>query len=270
MRKSWIIYIIFSATLISCTFTQYKISITTQSEESEQIAQGHTIGDAPKFKTIRKTSDRKKAFFNYLIPGIEHENSVVLTERNTLLSFQNKISDGTLSSPDLTELKKFAKRYRVDWPENDIVTNQWLTHLLEKVDVLPVSLVLIQAANESAWGTSRFAREGNNYFGQWCYREGCGLVPLARSEGMSHEVAKFASVQRSIHYYFLNVNRNTAYTDLRSRRANRRNKGLNMVSENAAFDLTNGLVNYSEKGQSYVNILQSMLRHNSKYWNLEK
>lgn len=270
MRKSWIIYTIFSVTLISCTFTQYKMSTINQNEETSQSVQGHIIGDAPKFKTIKKTSERKKAFFKYLIPGIEYENSAVLKERNTLLAFQNKITGNTLSSTELIELKKLAKRYRVDWPEADTITNEWLEQLLEKVDVLPVSLVLIQAANESAWGTSRFARDGNNYFGQWCYREGCGLVPLARSEGMVHEVAKFSSVQKSIHYYFLNVNRNTAYADLRKQRANRRTRGLDMVSEEAAFDLTNGLVNYSEKGQNYVNILQSMLRHNSKYWNLEK
>ncbi|MCE0492533.1 glucosaminidase domain-containing protein [Vibrio salinus] len=270
MRKYWIIYTIFSATLIGCTFTQYQLSLNNKNQPKQDVASGHEIGEAPKFKEIKKISERKKAFFRYLIPGVEFENSEIKQERNKILALQKKVAHNKLNTKELTFLKKLAKKYRVKSPDSDELTKQWLEQLLVKVDVLPVPLVLIQAANESAWGTSRFAREGNNYFGQWCYRKGCGLVPLARNEGMIHEVAKFASVQQSIHYYFLNVNRNKAYAELRKLRANRRSAGLSMVSEDASFDVTNGLVNYSEKGQLYVDILQSMLKHNSKYWNLPK
>jgi Bax protein len=270
MRKYWIIYTIFSVSLVGCTFTQYMMSLKTKPQEQKFELEGHTIGTAPKFKQIKPIADRKRAFFAYLIPGIEYENSLLTKQRQELIVAKEKFSSGSLTEQDEENLLKLGKRYRVDLPESNTIDHDWFNQLLVKVDVLPVPLVLIQAANESAWGTSRFAREGNNYFGQWCYRKGCGLVPLARSEGMTHEVVKFSSVQKSIHYYFLNVNRNKAYSELRGLRAERRTKGLTMETEDAAYDLINGLIHYSEKGQNYVDILESMLRHNSKYWNLEK
>ncbi|RQW63579.1 glucosaminidase domain-containing protein [Vibrio viridaestus] len=263
MRKHWLIYTICSTVLVGCSFIQYIKSINDTSEDVDLVVKGDKVGPAPDFKAIKKISERKKKFFSYLIPGIEYENSLIALERERIIALKGQDS---LNNEDKDTLKKFAKRYRVDWPEEGDITPAWFNGLLEKVDVLPIPLVLIQAANESAWGTSRFARDGNNYFGQWCYTEGCGLVPLARGDGMTHEVAKFSSVQRSIHYYFLNVNRNDAYEDLRKIRATRRANGKTMLTAKAAYDLTNGLVNYSEKGQRYVDIIQTMLDHNSKYW----
>ena len=84
------------------------------------------------------------------------------------------------------ELSQFAS-------DQDIINE-----LILRVDVIPVSLALAQAANESAWGTSRFALEGNNVFGQWCYKKGCGIVPAERRSGATHEVKSFTSVERSV------------------------------------------------------------------------
>jgi Bax protein len=138
--------------------------------------------------------------------------------------------------------------------------------MLSRVNVLPKALVLTQAANESAWGTSRFATKANNYFGHWCYTKGCGLVPRQRNEGSSHEVATFSSSQESVHRYFMNLNRNRAYADLRAIRAKLAAQGDNLLTTASATELTNGLLKYSERGSDYVTDLQAMIRHNEVYW----
>jgi len=268
MRKCWVIYTICSSVLVSCSFVQYKLGGNTENEKKDIIIVGHTIGKAPDFKSIKQTSERKKTFFSYLIPGIEYENSLILKERHQILLSKEKSQRRTFDSHELMYLKKLAKKYRVNWYEPSELNDQWFDELLIKIDVLPVPLVVIQAANESAWGTSRFAQQGNNYFGQWCYKQGCGIVPLHRSEGKAHEVAKFSTVQQSIHHYFLNVNRNKAYKKLREIRAQRRALNKTMVAEDAAFDLTTGLIHYSERGQHYIDSLQLMLKHNRKYWRI--
>ena len=130
--------------------------------------------------------------------------------------------------------------------------------LIRRVDVIPTSLVLAQAANESAWGTSRFAREGNNIFGQWCFDEGCGLVPNRRGEDASHEVRAFASVEAAVRAYFRNLNTHPSYEDLRTLRASMRMQGLPLNS----MVLARGLTRYSERGMDYVLELQDMIRIN--------
>jgi len=121
-----------------------------------------------------------------------------------------------------------------------------------------VSLALAQAANESAWGTSRFAREGNNYFGQWCFEPGCGLVPENRASGKTHEVARFSSPAESVKAYIENLNSNSAYEALRSQRA----KQGESSSPIGGMALSNGLLNYSERGQDYVHDIQGLIQNN--------
>jgi uncharacterized FlgJ-related protein len=133
-----------------------------------------------------------------------------------------------------------------------------LAALLQRVDTLPVSLVLAQAAIESGWGTSRFAREGNNLFGQWCFDPGCGLVPAARRTGARHEVAAYASVNDSIDAYLLNINTHSAYRDLRELRARARAEGR----EPTGLELATGLRSYSERGELYVQDVRSIIRGN--------
>jgi len=87
------------------------------------------------------------------------------------------------------------------------------------VDTIPPSLALAQAANESAWGTSRFARQAHNYYGQWCFEKGCGIVPDRRDANKSHEVAAFDSPRESVARYLHNLNSNSAYKSLRDIRS---------------------------------------------------
>jgi Bax protein len=129
--------------------------------------------------------------------------------------------------------------------------------LLRRVDAIPASLALAQSANESAWGTSRFAKDGSNFFGQWCYDAGCGLVPSKRNAGASHEVAVFDSPEESVASYLLNLNTNRAYTELRSIRASLRARNKEISGEALAA----GLRKYSERGDAYVKELRSMIRY---------
>ncbi|MCG6343111.1 glucosaminidase domain-containing protein [Vibrio fluvialis] len=260
MRK----YLALSAVAVIASCSVYYVKQHNTETVSVEL-KGKAISEAPDFSAIADVSEKKHAFFSYLKPGIALENERVMKERKTLKRIQEHFDQGRTSEKDLEDAKRLAKLYKVELTESK-VTSKWLSVMQHRVDVLPEALVLTQAANESAWGTSRFAREANNYFGQWCYTQGCGLVPLARAEGMTHEVAKFKSVQESIHRYFMNVNRNAAYYDLRKIRYDLRKEQSDILSVETAVALTNGLLKYSERGEDYVSDLQTMIRHNEKYW----
>lgn len=120
----------------------------------------------------------------------------------------------------------------------------------------------MQAANESAWGTSRFARIGLNFFGQWCYTKGCGMVPKRRNTGAAHEVAAFKSVRAAINSYFKNINTHPAYKDLRAIRENLRLEQKPIL----ATELTHGLMSYSERGEAYIEELNTMISQNRAYF----
>ncbi|ELR63576.1 Putative Bax protein [Photobacterium marinum] len=216
----------------------------------------------PDFRAIKDVAQKKAAFFDFLRPAVEHENQRVERERQFLLELEGKFKSGAnIDSESLAYASKLGRVYQVTL-NGDAVTPGWFDEMLKRVDVLPEELVLSQAANESGWGTSRFAVEGNNYFGQWCYRKGCGLVPSARTSGATHEVAVFDSAYLSVQAYFMNVNRNRAYTDLRDIRAAQRAAG-ELID---GAKLAEGLSRYSERGHAYVDEIQAMIMHNNKYW----
>lgn len=233
--------------------------------DSEQKFGDLTVSsDKPDFAAIEDVNEKKDTFFSYLRPSINIENKRITKER----AFLTKLSETGLSnvdSEDTSYAKRLGKLYSLPVPSSGL-DDAWLTEMLNRVNVLPEALVLTQAANESAWGTSRFATKANNYFGHWCYTKGCGLVPLQRNEGSSHEVATFSSSQESVHRYFMNLNRNRAYADLRAIRAKLAAKGDDLLTTQTATELTNGLLKYSERGSDYVTDLQAMIRHNEVYW----
>ena len=200
-------------------------------------------------------AERKAAFFEYMSPIVEARNDAILEQREKLLQLTQKFAaDGHLSILDEIWLKGLAERYAVDWKDDDI--GAVFAKLRRRVDIVPQPLVLVQAAKESGWGTSRFAREANNLFGQWCYRKGCGLVPAQRAEGASHEVRKFDSVEDAVDAYLHNINTGNSYAHLRQIRLAQRQRGKSPV----AADLAEGLLFYSQRRGSYVEEVQSMLR----------
>ena len=163
---------------------------------------------APEFDKIEDVQEMKKTFFNYLLPEINKKN-------NEIQLLRKKAIGKDLSKEELTKL---YIKYRIN-------EDSEITALLEKIDIIPPSLVLSQAALESNWGRSRFAKFYHNYFGLWCFERGCGVIPKKRDKGDTHEVAKFSSPAKAIDFYFLSINRNKSYEVLRKIRQDKRSKG---------------------------------------------
>ena len=216
--------------------------------------------DLPDFSSYSDTTEKKAAFFSFLYPRIVLANSRILIERGYLQSLSDK---DELSKSELTWLKNQAERLRVD---EEPGSTDMFRRLENRLDVIPPSLIMAQAANESAWGTSRFARRGNNLFGQWCFSKGCGIVPQSRVEGASHEVADFESPYLSVRSYIQNLNRHPAYQTLRDVRLRARSSG----DDASGSSLAAGLLDYSERGEEYVKEIRSMIRYNNLTYYDEK
>ena len=215
--------------------------------------QPQDLKPAPNFKSFAAGSQRKEAFFNYMEPLIHQANDVILKKRAKLQATTNHFK---ISENDQAWLKKEADLYGLD--DFDPLNNQHQQALEQRIDIIAVSLALAQGANESAWGTSRFARKANNYFGQWCFTSGCGLVPKQRSAGATHEVRSFAHPYNSVQSYIHNLNSHRTYQKLRDIRYKARQKNQFPSGEQMA----KGLVNYSARKGEYVSELQQMIRYN--------
>jgi Bax protein len=201
---------------------------------------------APEFDKIEDVQEMKKTFFNYLLPEINKKN-------NEIQLLRKRVIEKDLSTEELTKL---YKKYRID-------KGSEIGAILEKIDIIPPSLVLSQAALESNWGRSRFAKFYHNYFGLWCFERGCGVIPKKRDKGDTHEVAKFSSPKKAIDYYFLSINRNKSYEVLRKIRQDKRSKGQSI----SGLSLSEGLTNYAEIGYEYVDRIRRVITSNelSKY-----
>ena len=220
------------------------------------------VTQVPDFAKYTRVEDKKRAFFGYLIPEIKKQNEIVTQDRLFLLSINAKLESGkNLSESSLRKLEQLMNNYRVKDTET---LQQSVEQLLSRVDIIPIELVLAQAANESAWGTSRFAQQGYNFFGLWCFKKGCGFVPSRRTEGSAHEVAKFRDLSHAVMTYIRNLNRHYAYEDLRTIRATLRENQQPLTAE----ALVHGLMSYSERGQDYIDELLSMISYNRKYMSL--
>ena len=168
-------------------------------------------------------SASKKNFVKTLLPLISYENQNILLERSKLENIKEYLeNNNTLTKLDLKFLKKISKKYRTK--TNDKHKYDLVIDLLQRVDVIPNSIVLAQAANESGWGTSRFATEYNALFGEYTYNYSDGVVPLLRAEGEKHLVKTFDSVDKSVQSYFINLNSHHAYSDFRKVRKIMREK----------------------------------------------
>lgn len=213
--------------------------------------------ELPDFEAYEDVETRKEAFFEFLSPYVKDENARITELRAQLLPMAEVLQRGhPLTSIESARLARIAAEFRVDLEATGLV--EGARELVRRVDTIPMSLVLAQAANESAWGMSRFAREGNNIFGQWCFDEGCGLVPEKRGQDATHEVRAFQSVEASVTAYFRNLNTHESYATMRELRADMRAEGRPLD----ALVLARGLSRYSERGVAYVNELQDIIRVN--------
>lgn len=217
----------------------------------------------PDFTQWAAGKARKQAFFDFLLPRIHSENKRILMIRTGIKNLVKQSIDKPLNRNQLNWIKTICERYQLDNEckktlETKKISRPFNETLLRRINVIPPSLAIVQAANESAWGTSRFAQQGNSLFGQWCFSNGCGIKPKARNEGASHEVKKFKHPAASIRSYFVNLNSHPAYKNLRQIR-------LSLIQQNKVLtggDLAAGLRQYSERGSEYIDELKEMIKFN--------
>lgn len=230
-----------------------KVEHTTQ-PGAVSLPQNERVPDFSAYQDVRQ---KKRVFFEFMLPRIREANARIRIQRARLITLSSKLEAGlVLQGGELQYLSQLLKRYRMKAPLN--VNTQLMSQLLERVDIVPASLVLAQSANESGWGTSRFAIEANNYFGLWCFSSGCGLKPSSRDDGMAHEVASYNSVQQGVAAYMHNINTHRAYRHLRTIRSEQRY----LQNHFMGLLLADGLRHYSERGEDYVREIKQMIRFN--------
>ncbi|MBY6203494.1 glucosaminidase domain-containing protein [Halomonas denitrificans] len=215
-------------------------------------------GPLPDFDLDGPADARKQAFFEFLAPLVREENARVAAQRERLLALEARLEAG--QAPGWWAgrwLRARAIEYELEAdPERTV--EETVAALKLRIDTVPPALAMVQAAAESAWGRSRFARQANNLFGQWCYEPGCGMVPRRRSKGARHEVAAFESPRQSVRRYLHNLNTHPAYAPLRRIRAGLREAG----EPPRALALADGLIRYSERRQAYVDEIKAVIRTN--------
>ncbi len=203
--------------------------------------------------------DRRKAvFFRMVLPLVLQANEQIRADRARIIDLQAALAAGeALKRDDALWLAGMFDQYGV---ETEDVQNGDFETLLRRVDIIAPSLALAQAAIESGWGTSRFAREGNALFGQWVYDDDAdGIVPAARPEGMSHRIRAFETPLQSVVAYMRNLNTHRAYRPMRDIRERLRRQGAPING----MTLAEGLESYSEKGREYIDMVRSMINANN-------
>ena len=198
-------------------------------------------------KMIENTKKRKELFLQIVLPLVLQENNNIRLDRKRLFSIINKSNNNNLEKKWLN--KKY-KQYGI--PSKDLST------LKIRMDEIPVSLALAQAAKETGWGTSRFAQEGNALFGQWTW-SGEGLKPKESDEHEGHKVMKFNILQASVRAYQRNLNTHKSYREFRLARAQLRDEDKELDS----IILSQYLDEYAETGQEYVKILRKIIEQNN-------
>ena len=195
---------------------------------------------------IENTKKRKELFIQIILPLVIDENNSIKLDRIKLFSILNK-SKNTKTEQEWLNIK--FKQYGV--------VNKDLSTLKIRMDEVPVSMAIAQAAKETGWGTSRFAQEGNALFGQWTW-SGEGIKPADAEDDSTHKVMRFKVLQASVKAYQRNLNTHSSYKDFRSARAELRDEGKELDS----MILTEYLDKYAETGKEYVKILQQIIRQN--------
>ena len=197
-------------------------------------------------KKIENSNKRKDLFIQIVLPLIIKENNFIKLDRKKLFSILNKSKN---SRSEKNWLSSKFKQYGV--------INKDVSTLKIRMDEIPISMTIAQAAKETGWGTSRFAQEGNALFGQWTW-SGEGIKPAGADSNTTHKVMKFKVLQASVKAYQRNLNTHSSYRNFRSARAELRDDKKKLDS----LMLTEYLDKYAETGKVYVKILQQIIRQN--------
>ena len=198
-------------------------------------------------KMIENSKQRKEFFIQIVLPLILQENNNIKLDRKRLFGIINKSNNTNL------EKKWLQKKYKQYG-----VSSKDLSTLKIRMDEIPVSLAIAQAAKETGWGTSRFAQEGNALFGQWTW-SGEGLKPKDADKNQGHKVMKFNVLQASVRAYQRNLNTHSSYKNLRKARAELRDSGKALDS----LILVKYLNEYAETGEKYVEVLTQIIKQNN-------
>ncbi len=195
---------------------------------------------------LQSTKLKKETFIKIVLPLIVAENERILEDRGKLLNLSDK---------------KFTTDLEKQWIRQKLleykVKKGDLKELINRMDIIPTSIALAQAAKESGWGTSRFALEGNAIFGQWTW-SGQGIAPLDRESNKNHKILKFPILRASVKAYQNNLNTHKSYTKFRQKRSTLRDKKKKIKG----LELTETLNNYAQTGSEYTKILNQIIKQN--------
>ena len=250
-----------------CNFFVEKIANKNEGKNSPQI-QNIRLNQVQNYKSnieIKKSStrivknnlenfsikDRKKKFIADLFPVIHSANQDIIEKRNIFFKIEKKIQSNNLNVLEAAILKKLFNEYKVK--------NNDLAELKKRIDIVPISLAIAQAAIESGWGTSRFAQEGNAYFGQKIIGIKVDGIRPNDSENPLIKVRIFENLNDSVKAYLNNLNTHFAYKNFRKSRNELRSFGKTLEGE----VLANQLKKYSELGNEYINNVQEIIRKNN-------
>lgn len=197
-------------------------------------------------------------FIQFMQPKIKKVNQGILRQRQHIMQLSANLKNNkSLTLAQEKTLQSLAFSYHIKTcsalPLN---TGICFKDLLNRMNTLPAALVLAQAINESSWGQSRFAKQGHNYFGIWCYTKGCGMIPRGRPKGQDYEVRRFVNAEASIAAYFKIINTHQTYQFLRSIRAKQAANGKNAT----AYQLAAGLEGYSTRRKAYIASIRRIIK----------
>ena len=197
-------------------------------------------------KKIKSTNKRKETFIKIVMPLILIENEKIIEDRNKLFKILGKQSN---SMGEKVWLKRRFKDYDIKGED--------ISELKLRLDIIPTSIAIAQAAKESGWGTSRFALEGNAMYGQWTWG-GDGIEPSQKDKKKEHKILKFPKLQSSVSAYMKNLNTHRGYSEFRKERSKIREKNKTVYG----IDLVSYLYNYAQTGSEYVKILKKIIEQN--------
>jgi len=197
--------------------------------------------------TLGNTKEKRELFIKIVLPLILDENKKITEDRKKLFKILNK-NFNTVG--ERVWLKRRFKEYKIE--------DRDLSELKMRMDIVPASIALAQAANESGWGTSRFALEGNALFGQWTWSKK-GISPKNKDPDKSHKILQFQILKASVRAYKNNLNTHNAYKKFREARAKIRQEDV-LIN---GLKLTKYLKNYAAIGEKYIEILEDIIRKNS-------
>ena len=237
----------FSAPTLNQLFKDTKYSLK-EVRKTKLVNPGNSINLLPKeIKQIENTKKRKEFFIRIVLPLILEENYLIRLDRKKLFVILNKNNN---TESEQKWLKSKFKKYGV--------VNRDFTTLKMRMDEIPVSLAIAQAAKETGWGTSRFALEGNALFGQWTW-SGEGIKPASADSDSKHKVMKFKVLQASVRAYQRNLNTHSSYRKFREARAIQRDNDGKLNS----LELVKYLDKYAETGKEYTVVLKKIIKQNS-------